>query len=61
MLLPDIAETFQSQGFNTYIYDPRSIGDSDGTPKNLIDPLQQAEDLAGKFSMRISTFHTDIF
>lgn len=49
MLLPDIAETFQSQGFNTYIYDPRSIGDSDGSPKNLIDPLQQAEDLAGKF------------
>ncbi|KAM3502079.1 hypothetical protein MY10362_005106 [Beauveria mimosiformis] len=46
MLLPDIAETFQSQGFNTYIYDPRSIGDSDGSPKNLIDPLQQAEDLA---------------
>ncbi|ATY62879.1 N-terminal domain [Cordyceps militaris] len=45
MLLPDIAEIFQSQGFNAYVYDPRSIGDSDGTPKNLIDPLQQAEDL----------------
>ncbi|KAL2863957.1 acetyltransferase fmaC [Aspergillus lucknowensis] len=46
MLLPDLAETFQSQGYNALIYDPRSIGDSDGAPRNLIDPLQQAEDLA---------------
>lgn len=47
MLLPDLAATFQSQGYNALIYDPRSIGDSDGLPRNLIDPLQQAEDLAG--------------
>lgn len=56
MLLPDLAEIFQAQGFNAFIYDPRSIGDSDGTPKNLIDPLQQAEDLAGErytFSTKI--------
>lgn len=46
MLLPDIAEKFQSLGYTTLIYDPRSIGDSDGLPRNQIDPLQQVEDLA---------------
>ncbi|TGJ83509.1 hypothetical protein E0Z10_g5261 [Xylaria hypoxylon] len=45
MLLPDVAEIFQSSGFNAFIYDPRSIGDSDGSPRNQIDPLRQAEDL----------------
>lgn len=48
MLLPDVAAKFQSMGFNAFIYDPRSIGDSDGIPRNQIDPLKQAEDLAGK-------------
>ncbi|KAI0179035.1 DltD domain-containing protein [Hypoxylon sp. FL1284] len=46
MLLPDVAERFQSTGYNAFIYDPRSIGDSDGVPKNQIDPQKQAEDLA---------------
>lgn len=46
MLLPDVAEWFQKGGFHALIYDPRSIGDSDGQPRNLIDPLQQAEDLS---------------
>ncbi|KAI0198970.1 DltD domain-containing protein [Astrocystis sublimbata] len=45
MLLPDVAEVFQSSGFNAFIYDPRNIGDSDGSPRNQIDPLRQAEDL----------------
>ncbi|KAJ2994634.1 hypothetical protein NUW58_g1504 [Xylaria curta] len=45
MLLPEVAEAFQSSGFNAFIYDPRSIGDSDGSPRNQIDPLKQAEDL----------------
>lgn len=46
MLLPEVAEKFQSMGFNALIYDPRSTGDSDGLPKNQIDPLQQAEDIS---------------
>nr|POE79481.1 polyketide transferase [Quercus suber] len=48
MLLPDVAQMFQSMGYNALIYDPRSIGESDGTPRNQIDPLKQAEDLAGE-------------
>ena len=47
ILLPEIAERFQSAGYNAVIYDPRSIGDSDGLTRNNINPLQQAEDLAG--------------
>ncbi len=46
MLLPDVAEWFRNQGFHALIYDPRNIGDSDGQPRNLVDPLQQAEDLS---------------
>lgn len=46
MLLPDVAEWFQKRGFHALIYDPRSIGDSDGLPRNQINPLQQAEDLS---------------
>ncbi|KAJ5952536.1 DltD domain-containing protein [Penicillium vulpinum] len=46
MLLPEVAEKFQSLGYTALIYDPRSIGDSDGLPRNQIDPLKQIEDLA---------------
>ncbi|KAI9148344.1 Thiohydrolase [Paramyrothecium foliicola] len=46
MLLPEVAECFHSLGYNAFVYDPRSVGDSDGLPKNLINPLQQAEDLS---------------
>ncbi|KAK0635462.1 Alpha/Beta hydrolase protein [Bombardia bombarda] len=46
MLLPEVAEYFQSLGYNAFIYDPRTTGDSDGLPRNHISPLQQAEDLS---------------
>jgi alpha-beta hydrolase superfamily lysophospholipase len=46
MLLPEVAEWFQNRGFHALIYDPRSIGDSDGLPRNQINPLQQSEDLS---------------
>lgn len=42
-------------GYNAFIYDPRSIGDSGGLPKNQIDPLQQAEDLSGKYSSQLES------
>ncbi|KAL8923197.1 MAG: hypothetical protein Q9208_004760 [Pyrenodesmia sp. 3 TL-2023] len=46
MLLPEVAGFFQSKGFHVFTYDPRSVGDSDGLPRNQIDPLKQAEDLS---------------
>jgi len=44
MLLPEVAENFQRAGITVLIYDPRSIGLSDGTPRNEIDPIKQVED-----------------
>ncbi|KAI0201515.1 Alpha/Beta hydrolase protein [Astrocystis sublimbata] len=46
MTLPDVAEFYQSRGFNTILYDARSVGASDGLPRNELNPLQMAEDLS---------------
>ncbi|KAM7191817.1 Alpha/Beta hydrolase fold [Rhypophila sp. PSN 637] len=46
MTLPDIAEWFHAHGYNVVLYDPRSVGTSEGLPRNQIDPLQMAEDLS---------------
>lgn len=48
MALPEVAEGFHSLGYNVLFYDARSVGASSGSPRNLIDPLQMAEDLSGK-------------
>lgn len=44
MFLPEVAEFFQKAGVTALIYDPRSIGLSDGSPRNEIDPMKQVED-----------------
>lgn len=49
MLLPDVAEYFQHLGYNVLLYDGRSIGASDGEPRNQLNPYQMAEDLSGEF------------
>ena len=36
MFVAEIAEYFQQAGFTTLTYDPRSIGQSDGSPRNNI-------------------------
>ena len=41
----NVAEAFQRAGYTTLIFDPRSIGASDGEPLNEINPAQQTEDL----------------
>ncbi|KAK3313627.1 Alpha/Beta hydrolase protein [Apodospora peruviana] len=46
MALPEVAEAFHSLGYNVLFYDARSVGASAGKPRNLIDPLQMAEDLS---------------
>lgn len=46
ILLPQVAKGFQSKGFNVFIHDCRSIGGSDGFPRNQLDPLQYAEDIS---------------
>lgn len=44
MFVAEIAEYFQQAGFTTLTYDPRSIGQSDGSPRNNIDPSRNAAD-----------------
>jgi pimeloyl-ACP methyl ester carboxylesterase len=46
MTLPDVAEAFHSEGFNVFLYDARSVGASGGEPRNLLNPLQMAEDIS---------------
>lgn len=48
MTLPEVAERFQSKGYNVLIYDARGVGASGGLPRNQLDPLQMAEDLSGE-------------
>lgn len=50
MTLPEIAESFQASGYNALVYDARSVGASEGLPRNLLNPLQMAEDLSGTSS-----------
>ena len=44
MFVPDVAEYFQKSGITSLIYDPRTLGISDGKPRNDLDPVQQAQD-----------------
>ncbi|KAH8424131.1 acetyltransferase fmaC [Aspergillus melleus] len=46
MLLPETAENFQSLGYNVLLYDTRSVGGSDGEPRNQPSPYQMAEDVS---------------
>ncbi|MCJ1391687.1 hypothetical protein MMC18_004552 [Xylographa bjoerkii] len=44
MFVPEVAEQFQLAGISALIYDPRSIGLSDGLPRNEVDPMKQVSD-----------------
>ena len=44
MFVPEVASNFQSNGITSLIYDPRSLGESDGLPRNQVDPMMQVSD-----------------
>ncbi|KAH6982231.1 Alpha/Beta hydrolase protein [Ilyonectria sp. MPI-CAGE-AT-0026] len=44
MLLPEVATAFQAAGITALVYDTRSIGASDGLPRNDINPTKQVGD-----------------
>ncbi|KAI1198125.1 Alpha/Beta hydrolase protein [Nemania serpens] len=44
MFVPEVAEQFQRNGISALIYDPRSLGESDGKPRNNVDPMMQVSD-----------------
>ncbi|KAI8625239.1 Alpha/Beta hydrolase protein [Xylariaceae sp. FL1651] len=45
----ETAESFQSTGFNILLYDTRSVGSSNGLPRNQIDPVNMVKDVSGTF------------
>ncbi|KUI66527.1 hypothetical protein VM1G_02157 [Cytospora mali] len=44
MFISEVAEEFQKHGITALIYDPRNLGDSEGNPRNDIDPVMQISD-----------------
>ncbi|KAI9651887.1 MAG: hypothetical protein M1831_007509 [Alyxoria varia] len=44
MFVPEVAEQFQAADVTALVYDPRSIGLSDGSPRNQVDPIKQVSD-----------------
>ena len=42
--LPEAARAFQDAGITALIHDPRSVGQSDGNPRNDVDPFRQVGD-----------------
>ncbi|KAF7593594.1 hypothetical protein BBP40_011214 [Aspergillus hancockii] len=44
MFIPEVAERFQAEGITALIYDPRTLGESEGEPRNNIDPMMQTSD-----------------
>lgn len=42
--VPSAAKVFRDQGITTLVYDPRTVGESDGQPRNNIDPFRQIQD-----------------
>jgi fermentation-respiration switch protein FrsA (DUF1100 family) len=50
MFVLEVAEQFQLLGITALIYDPRSPGTSEGTPRNEIDPMKQVEDYSDEFT-----------
>ena len=54
MFVPQIAEAFQEAGINALVYDPRSLGESDGQPRNEIDPSKQVSDYSDALSFLLT-------
>ncbi len=48
--LPDFAKRFIAAGFTTFIYDNRCWGDSEGAPRNNVDPILQTRDYYDAFN-----------
>ncbi|KAJ8124886.1 hypothetical protein O1611_g8754 [Lasiodiplodia mahajangana] len=45
IMLPKVAEYFQKSGITALAYDPRTLGESDGSPRRDIDPTKHVSDL----------------
>ena len=52
--MPQIAEVFQEAGINALVFDPRNTGESDGQPRNEIDPSKQVSDYSDALSFLLA-------
>ncbi|KAK4062497.1 uncharacterized protein Triagg1_9983 [Trichoderma aggressivum f. europaeum] len=50
MFVPEVAEQFQNSNITALIYDTRSLGQSDGEPRNEVDPTMQVSDFSDALS-----------
>ncbi|CZR61877.1 related to DltD N-terminal domain protein [Phialocephala subalpina] len=57
--LDNFAQRFQAEGWNTLVYDNRNFGDSDGLPRNEIDPVHQVRDYFDAFDFAASQPEVD--
>ncbi|KAI9719959.1 MAG: hypothetical protein M1828_005997 [Chrysothrix sp. TS-e1954] len=59
MFVPQVAEAFQSAGISALVYDPRNLGDSDGQPRNEIDPAKQVSDYSDALTFLLTQRNVD--
>jgi fermentation-respiration switch protein FrsA (DUF1100 family) len=57
--LPDFAERFLGAGYAVLLYDNRNWGESEGTPRNEVDPFHQARDYFQAFNYAASLSEVD--
>ncbi|EHK21871.1 uncharacterized protein TRIVIDRAFT_53350 [Trichoderma virens Gv29-8] len=50
MFVPEVAAQFQNANITALIYDTRSLGQSDGEPRNELDPALQVSDFSDALS-----------
>lgn len=59
MFIPEVAAQFQQRGVTALIYDPRNLGESDGQPRNDIDPIMQVSDYSDAVSFLMTVDAVD--
>lgn len=59
MFVPQVAEQFQKHGVNALVYDPRTLGESEGEPRNEIDPLKQISDYSDALTFLMAQPNVD--
>lgn len=59
MFASQVAEAFQRAGVHALVYDPRHLGESEGQPRNEIDPARQVSDYSDALSFLRTQKHVD--
>lgn len=60
MFVPQVCEAFQKEGITALVYDPRNLGESEGEPRNEIDPAKQVSDYSDALTFLLSQDKVDL-